>query len=110
MAIVILGCVILAICIFNLRFPQLAELLKSSAPETWRKLGSPSGYSFADLGNTISLYNWVLSRKFEDSENTAILITGERAFSKARRVKCGILTGIVLIITGFLFVLGQTVF
>lgn len=107
MFVAILGCLIFAFSVLQIRFPGLAALLKNSEPETWEAIGSPSGLSFADLGNTLSLFSWILSEKFLDSENSEILVEGKRAFAKARRVKCGLISGVAIAVTGFAIALVQ---
>lgn len=109
MVALVLGCIFLALGVLQIRFPYLAEILKNSDPETWKRLGSPSGYSFADLGNTISLYSWILSKGFRDSASSDILEEGERSFVKARRAKYQMLAGLFLIVLGLLTVLTQTI-
>ncbi|MFI2812463.1 MULTISPECIES: hypothetical protein [Microbulbifer] len=109
MGIAILGCLVLVVSVLQIRFPGLARTLKNSEPEIWEKLGSPSGYSFSDLGNTFSLYAWVLSKKFLDSEKSIIIEEGERALKKARLVRCGIIVGVALIVSGFALVLVQSI-
>ncbi|WP_226668843.1 hypothetical protein [Microbulbifer aggregans] len=101
MFIAILGFLILAGSVLQIRFPGLAGLLKESEPETWKKIGSPSGFSFSDLGNTLSLFSWILAEKFVDSENADVLEEGRRAFAKARRVKFGLILGVVTMVAGF---------
>lgn len=109
MVALVLGCIFLALGVLQIRFPYLAETLKKSDPETWKRLGGPSGYSFSDLGNTISLYIWILSKGFSDSASSDILEEGKKAFAKARRAKYQMLAGLFLIVLGLLVVLTQAI-
>lgn len=108
MIVTVFGCLIIVISVLNIRFPILASTLKNTEPELWKKLGSPSGYSFSDLGNTLSLYSWVLSKKFLDSDKSEILAEGKRALTRARRVKNGLVLGLVMIVSGLALVLVQS--
>lgn len=101
MILAILGCVIFVVSVFQIRFPVFAILLKKAEPETWKYLGAPLGGSFADLGNTIALYSWILSKKFLDSGNPEIVEEGKRALVKARRVQFGLVLGLAAMVTGF---------
>ncbi|MFV8784461.1 hypothetical protein ACNKU7_18750 [Microbulbifer sp. SA54] len=108
MIVTILGCLIFAVSILQIRFPDLAVLLKSKDPATWEFLGAPSGFSFADLGNTLSLFSWVLSKKFLDSNNPDIVAEGQRAHIKARRVRYGLILGLVIMVAGLAMALVQS--
>ena len=108
MEITILGCVIFAISVLQLRFPILAEALKESEPEIWKRLGSPSGISFSDLGNTLSLYSWILSKNFLNSESSHVQKVGKRALTKARRIQYGLILGLVLLFSGLAMALVQS--
>lgn len=105
MVITIFGLLIFVVCVLQIRFPDLASVLKELEPEVWRKLGSPSGYSFSDLGRTLALYSWVLSQKFLDSDKSEIVTEGHRAFTKARRVKFGLFSGLLIMFLGLVFAL-----
>ena len=108
MVVTIFGCLVFVVSVLQIRFPSLADALKKSEPEIWEKLGSPSGYSFSDLGNTLSLYSWVLSKKFLDSDKSKILEEGERAFAKAHRVKYGLIFGLAIMLSGLALALVQS--
>ncbi|WP_295802206.1 hypothetical protein [uncultured Microbulbifer sp.] len=108
MIVTIFGCLIFVVSILQIRFPNLAVLLKNEEPTTWRFLGAPSGFSFADLGNTLSLYSWVLSKKFLDSNNPEIVAEGKRAHIKARRVRYGLILGLIIMIAGLAMALVQS--
>ena len=100
MIITIFGCLIFLVSVLQIRFQNLAALLKNYEPATWKSLGAPSGFSFADLGNTIALYSWILSKKFLDSDNPEIIAEGERAHIKTRRIKYGLILGLAIMVTG----------
>ncbi|WP_231758790.1 hypothetical protein [Microbulbifer elongatus] len=108
MVVTIFGCLVFVVSVLQIRFPSLADALKKSEPEIWEKLGSPSGYSFSDLGNTLSLYSWILSRKFLDSDESEVLEEGEKALTKARRVKYGLILGLAIMLSGLTLALVQS--
>ena len=107
MVVTVFGCLIFVVSVLQIRFPNLAALLKNAEPATWKCLGAPSGFSFADLGNTISLYSWVLSEKFLESDNREIVEEGKRAYIKARRVQYGLISGLVAMVVGLAMALVQ---
>ncbi|WGL17718.1 hypothetical protein PVT68_05335 [Microbulbifer bruguierae] len=108
MLVTILGCMIFFISVLQIRFPNLAGALKESEPVMWKTVGSPSGFSFSDLGNTLSLYSWVLSRKFLGSDSSRVLREGERAFIKARRIQYRLILGLAFSFVGLVMSLVQS--
>ncbi|WP_346836598.1 hypothetical protein [Microbulbifer sp. SAOS-129_SWC] len=100
MIVTIFGCLIFVASVFQIRFPNLAVLLRNEESATWKSLGAPLGFSFTDLGNTLSLYSWVLSKKFLESENPEIVEEGKKAYIKAHRIKYGLILGLTTIIMG----------
>ena len=108
MLVAVLGCLILVVSVLQIRFPGLAVMLKNTEPEIWKSLGAPSGFSFADLGNTISLYTWILSKRFLDSDNPELVEAGKRAHAKARQVQYGLILGLIMMVAGVAVALLRT--
>lgn len=108
MLVAVLGCLIFVVSVLQIRFPGLAVMLKNTEPEIWKSLGAPSGFSFTDLGNTISLYTWILSKRFLDSDNPELVEAAKRAHAKARRVQCGLILGLIMMVAGFAVALLRT--
>lgn len=108
MVVTVFGCLVFVISVLQIRFPVLAGTLKKSEPEIWKKLGQPSGYSFSDLGNTLSLYGWVLSGDYSLSKCPNVLGEGERALRKARRIRHGMILGLVIMALGLVLTLVQS--
>ncbi|SHG08279.1 hypothetical protein SAMN04487965_3284 [Microbulbifer donghaiensis] len=109
MILVIVGSLIFLLGALQIRFPTLAEALKETDLETWKRLGAPSGYSFVDLGGTISLYSWILSKRFRSSSSRMVIDEGEKALSRALLAKYEMLAGLSIMILGFVVVLVQVI-
>lgn len=101
MAVLILGAVLIIVGALAISFPELCASLKSKDPDRWKLLGSPHGYAFSDLGSTIGVFTWVLSRGFESSPSDEVGALGKKALSKALFAKYCLLAGTFLALVGF---------
>lgn len=109
MIVFLIGCFIFLIGVFNIRFATMANVLRQSDVSTWNSLGSPYGYSFSDLGKTISLYSWILSKKFVNSESEDIVAEGNRIFPKALLAKRVMLVGLFTMFLGLVITLANAI-
>lgn len=105
MTILILGMLLIVVGAVSISFSDLCRALKSNDENQWKVLGSPAGLSFADLGKTIGVYNWVLGFGYEQSPNTEIVYLGKAALKNALFAKYTMVWGCTFVAVGFFLAL-----
>lgn len=101
MVLIMIGFLTLILGILLVRFPDLSTALKNSEEQLWKRLGSPNGYAFSDLGATLGLFSWLLRKEFETLHNSEIQDICHTAYKRARLAKIAMLAGITLVFLGF---------
>ena len=104
MSVLAIGIVLLLVGIAFMGLPELNRTLKRYDRPQWDSLlGSQT--SFMASFDRLTLFSWTLSRGYEASENIDIQYVGHQAYKQATRVKYTMLTGVSLIIIGFVITL-----
>ena len=83
----------------QIQFPKLVESLKMADKRQWELLGAPAKYDFS---KTIGVYIWVLAEGYEELHDDNVVKLGRKAFKKALLAKYLMVTGIFLIVFGFI--------
>ena len=96
-----LGLMLVLIAALSISFPQLCHALKTDDTENWKRLGSPNGIAVADLGQSASVFSWVLNHGYESSTSDTVNRLGQQALQRALMAKYAMLAGVIMIVVGF---------
>lgn len=100
MIILLLGSCLLILGVLSIRFPDISKALSNYDSVQWHRLGSPAGYSFSDLGNTLSLYSWLLNEGYNTCESQEVKSLCIEAHKKAVMAKYLMQVGVLLLVVG----------
>ncbi|WNO11172.1 hypothetical protein [Teredinibacter sp. KSP-S5-2] len=101
MIVLVIGSVLIVVGAVSISFVSLAKTLEEHDKVQWLKLGSPRGTSFVDLGKTIGIFSWVLSRGFEASPSKKVQEQGKSDLTRALFAKYSMLVGVLCVFVGF---------
>lgn len=102
MIILLLGVVALLAGLVLMRNTALNQQLKTEDETTWTTVMRPTELGYVNSFGTIPLFQWVLSKGYEQSSSDAIRALGAASFKRAKTAKSLMILGVVLIFIGFL--------
>lgn len=101
MYILVLGFLVLIAGVLSMQLPALGSALKEQDNDLWQIIMTPNASSFVVSAGIIQLFCWVLDQAYLKSKKPDIQSLGAAAFTKATRAKYLMLSGVVLILLGF---------
>lgn len=101
MILLAIGAVLIVIGALSISFSRFCLFLKQEDPENWRQLGSPNGYSFADMGLSAGTFSWILAQGYKHSRSEKVKKEGQRAYRKALFAKYALVAGSAFTCVGF---------
>lgn len=101
MILLALGAFLIVLGALSLSFPVFCEKLKRYDEANWRLLGSPNGYSFADMGLSSGTFSWILAQGYKKSPSEEVVAEGNKAFKKALFAKYALVSGCAFLCVGF---------
>lgn len=101
MAILLLGIVTLFVGLLLMRNVAFERLLKAEDHQAWNTVMRPTELGFVNSMGVIPLFQWSLSRGFEQSSSEKVRTLGEDAFKRAKLARLCMLLGVAFIFTGF---------
>lgn len=101
MMLLAVGAMLIVLGSLSISFPQFCESLKREDPVNWERLGSPNGYSFADMGLSSGTFSWILAQGYKNSCSEKVVQEGQRVYKKALFAKYSLVAGCAFCCVGF---------